>query len=257
MYTLTGITGPTGATGATGPRGLTGATGPAGATGATGATGEDGATGATGPTGPTGPRGTRGATGATGPQGPQGETGATGATGAAAGFGTPTAAATALPAGSAPTATVTASGPDTAKVFDFEFGIPAATAAAGDAIYASSGAQTAAAAAIIPITQNAATPGTTMTVAANAVHVPAGTYLVSYGATGTTGANGTFSVQLYQNGAAIANEIITNETANTQEANVSKTIVYTTAAPATLSIHNASTDISTYTDANLTVMKLA
>lgn len=48
-----------------------------------------------------------------------------GATGAAAGFGTPTANATQLPAGSAPTATVTASGADTAKVFEFEFGIPA------------------------------------------------------------------------------------------------------------------------------------
>ena len=124
-------------------------------------------------------------------------------------------------------------------------------------MYASGGAQTAAAAAIIPITQTAATPGTTLTVSANAVNVPAGTYLVSFGATGTSGANGTFSVQLYQNGTPIANEIVTNETANTQEANVSKTILYTAAAPTALSIHNASTETSTYTGANLTVMKLA
>lgn len=62
------------------------------------------------------PAGVQGPTGPTGPQGP---------TGAAAGFGTPTASATGLPVGSTPTASVSASGADTAKVFAFEFGIPA------------------------------------------------------------------------------------------------------------------------------------
>lgn len=84
--------------------------------------------GAQGPTGPTGPMGPTGATGPTGPMGPTGPTGPTGpqgSTGAAAGFGTPTASATGLPVGSTPTASVSASGADTAKVFAFEFGIPA------------------------------------------------------------------------------------------------------------------------------------
>lgn len=52
----------------------------------------------------------------------KGETGPQGITGS---FGTPTATATELESGSSPTVNVVASGPDTAKVFNFEFGIPA------------------------------------------------------------------------------------------------------------------------------------
>lgn len=51
-------------------------------------------------------------------QGPQGNSGA------AAGFGTPAASASKLAAGAQAMVAVTASGPDTAKVFTFEFGIP-------------------------------------------------------------------------------------------------------------------------------------
>lgn len=50
--------------------------------------------------------------------------GPTGATGRAAGFGTPTASAVASDPGSQPSVTVTASGEDTSKVFDFEFVLP-------------------------------------------------------------------------------------------------------------------------------------
>lgn len=66
-------------------------------------------------------------TGAPGPKGDKGDTGSQGPkgdTGAAAGFGTPTIFVTDLPAGSSPTASVTASGNNTAKVFSFSFGIP-------------------------------------------------------------------------------------------------------------------------------------
>lgn len=63
--------------------------------------------------GATGPQGPKGDTGETGPQGPAG------AAGAAAGFGTPTASVDAN--FGTPSVTVTASGPDTAKVFDFAF----------------------------------------------------------------------------------------------------------------------------------------
>ena len=55
-----------------------------------------------------------------------GGSGGSGAPGAAAGFDTPEATATAVD-GTTPTATVTASGPDTAKKFSFVFGIPTAT----------------------------------------------------------------------------------------------------------------------------------
>ena len=50
--------------------------------------------------------------------------GPTGATGRAAGFGAPTASAVASDPGSQPSVTVTASGEDTSKVFDFEFVLP-------------------------------------------------------------------------------------------------------------------------------------
>ena len=74
-----------------------------------------GATGDRGPTGPTGPTGAPGQDGGVGPIGP---------TGAAAGFGTPTGSAIALSSDEVPTIKVTASGPSTAKVFNFAFGIP-------------------------------------------------------------------------------------------------------------------------------------
>lgn len=80
--------------------------------------------GATGPQGPQGPTGPQGATGATGAQGPAG---ADGADGASAGFGTPTISVSGLAGGQSPTASIGVSGPDTAKVFEFNFGIPAGT----------------------------------------------------------------------------------------------------------------------------------
>lgn len=198
-----------------------------------------------GATGPQGPQGIQGEAGATGAQGPAGE---------AAGFGTPTATATELPAGSDPTVTVTTSGPSTATVFDFAFGIPAA---AFDGLYASAGSESVDTATIIPITQTAATPGTTLSVAANAVSLPVGTYLVNYGASGTSTTTANLSVQLYENGSAIANETISDNATDTGAANVSKTIIYTAAVPTTLSIYNVSGQTTSYFGANITVLKLA
>lgn len=69
----------------------------------------------------------KGDTGATGPQGPKGDTGPAGA---AAGFGTPTASVDTNVG--TPSVTVTASGPDTAKVFAFAFkNLKGATGATG------------------------------------------------------------------------------------------------------------------------------
>lgn len=139
-----GDTGATGATGATGKSAyqswldqghtgteadfiasLKGEKGDTGATGATGATGSQGPKGDKGDTGETGAQGPKGDTGATGPQGPKGDTGAqgpagtNGTNGTSAGFGTPTASVDADTG--TPSVTVSASGPDTAKVFDFAF----------------------------------------------------------------------------------------------------------------------------------------
>lgn len=64
--------------------------------------------------------------GNTGADGSTGATGATGPAGPSAGFGVPTASASGLPAGSSPTVSVTtdAGSPNTAKIFNFTFGIP-------------------------------------------------------------------------------------------------------------------------------------
>jgi len=110
-----------GSTGDTGPQGATGPTGAQGPKGDTGDTGPQGPKGDTGDTGPQGPKGDTGDTGPTGPQGP---------TGAAAGFGTPTASVDANVG--TPSVTVTASGADTAKVFNFAFkSLKGATGATG------------------------------------------------------------------------------------------------------------------------------
>lgn len=159
-----GPAGPKGDTGAIGPQGPAGAKGTAGATGAaagfgtptvsvdanvgtpsctittSGANtakvfnfafknlkGATGATGARGATGATGPQGPKGDTGATGAQGPKGNTGATGA---AAGFGTPTVTVDANVG--TPSCTITTSGANTAKVFNFAFkNLKGATGARG------------------------------------------------------------------------------------------------------------------------------
>ena len=248
---LVGPIGPQGPVGPIGPMGAQGPQGPQGATGATGAVGpqgpigpqgpqgETGATGATGATGPQGPQGETGATGATGavgpqgpigPQGPQGETGATGATGATGPQG---------PAGP--------QGPQ---------GEPG-TSALQDALYASGGTQTVASGAIIPLATSVTTPTTTMALTDNAVVLPTGTYLITYGATGTTTANGEISVQLYENGSGIAGETITGNTSANNAANVSKTILYNATADNTsLSIHNAAGNAVNLTGANITAMRI-
>jgi hypothetical protein len=74
-----------------------------------------------GATGAQGPKGDKGDTGATGPAGKNGATGATGPAGAAAGFGTPTVDNSAAGNVGTPSVTITATGANTSKVFNFKF----------------------------------------------------------------------------------------------------------------------------------------
>lgn len=66
-------------------------------------------------------------------KGAPGQSGKDGTSGPAAGFGTPTASAVSVPSGMAPSVEVAASGPDTAKVFNFIFRIPRAASGGGSA----------------------------------------------------------------------------------------------------------------------------
>lgn len=89
--------------------------------------GDKGDKGETGAEGPQGPQGVRGAIGPQGPQGPKGDPGA------AAGFGSITATAVAVPYGTVPSVDVTTSGPDTEKNISFAFKIPRGASGGGSA----------------------------------------------------------------------------------------------------------------------------
>ena len=201
--------------------------GPIGPQGPTGPMGPMGPQGARGPVGPQGAAGATGATGAVGPQGPQGPQGETGATGA--------------------TGAVGPQGPQ---------GEPG-TNALQDALYAHSGTQTVASNSVIPLTLSTTTPTTTMTLSNNAISLPTGTYLVTYGATGTRTTDGNLSAQLYANGSALANEIVSDNATSANSANLSKTILYTAAADGTtLSLYNTSGESVNLTGANITAVRI-
>lgn len=141
-----GVTGPQGPQGPQGPIGPQGPEGPPGPGLPTGGTtgqiltkassvnynyqwmspgsieelrGPQGIQGPQGPKGDTGPEGPQGLPGERGPTGEQGPAGVDGSPGASAGFGTPVA--TVDNTSGIPAVNVTATGPDTAKVFTFRF----------------------------------------------------------------------------------------------------------------------------------------
>ena len=224
-----GPQGPAGATGPQGPQGETGATGavgpqgPAGATGPQGPQGETGATGAVGPQGPAGAIGPQGPAGAIGPQGPQGETGATGAVGPQG------------PAG--------ATGPQ-------------GPAGVSYTVHAENTAtESVATNTIIPISQTAQSTGGTFTVSNNAVNVPIGEYLVTFGgAASTTGATQK-TITLYVNGATSNNVVY--DGSDTGITSAAKTVYLNFSSPGTLSIYNTTADTASFNNAFITVTQLS
>ena len=230
-----GPQGPAGATGPQGPQGLTGATGavgpqgPAGATGPQGPQGETGATGAVGPQGPAG---------ATGPQGPQGETGATGAVG---------------PQG--PAGAIGPQGPQGETGATGAVG-PQGPAGVSYTVHAENTAtESVATNTIIPISQTAQSTGGTFTVSNNAVNVPIGEYLVTFGgAASTTGATQK-TITLYVNGATSNNVVY--DGSDTGITSAAKTVYLSFSSPGTLSIYNTTADTASFNNAFITVTQLS
>lgn len=124
-----------------------------------------------------------------------------------------------------------------------------------DAIYANSLAQTVATDAIIPITLNSATPNSTMSVTANQLNLPQGSYLITYSLNGST-ASGTVALSLYQNGVPIPNETISATSGANDEVNLSKTILYNSNGINRLSLYNTSEDTASITNATITALKV-
>ena len=230
-----GLRGPQGVPGPVGPQGPAGATGPQGPQGPQGLTGAMGAVGPQGPAGAIGPQGPQGETGATGavgpqgpagaigPQGPQGETGATGAVGPQG------------PAG--------ATGPQ-------------GPAGVSYTVHAENTAtESVATNTIIPISQTAQSTGGTFTVSNNAVNVPIGEYLVTFGgAASTTGATQK-TITLYVNGATSNNVVY--DGSDTGITSAAKTVYLSFSSPGTLSIYNTTADTASFNNAFITVTQLS
>lgn len=214
---IVGPRGPVGPQGIPGPRGFNGLRGPQGVPGPVGPQGPAGATG------PQGPQGLTGATGAVGPQGPAGATGPqgpqgeTGATGAVGPQG---------PAG----VSYTVHAENTAT-------------------------ESVATNTIIPISQTAQSTGGTFTVSNNAVNVPIGEYLVTFGgAASTTGATQK-TITLYVNGAASNNVVY--DGSDTGITSAAKTVYLNFSSPGTLSIYNTTADTASFNNAFITVTQLS
>lgn len=206
--------------------------GPRGPVGPQGIPGPRGFNGLRGPQGVPGPVGPQGPAGATGPQGPQGETGATGAVG---------------PQG--PAGAIGPQGPQG------ETG-PQGPAGVSYTVHAENTAtESVATNTIIPISQTAQSTGGTFTVSNNAVNVPIGEYLVTFGgAASTTGATQK-TITLYVNGAASNNVVYYGS--DTGITSAAKTVYLNFSSPGTLSIYNTTADTASFNNAFITVTQLS
>ena len=197
--------------------------GPRGPVGPQGIPGPRGFNGLRGPQGVPGPVGPQGPAGATGPQGPQGETGATGAVGPQG------------PAG--------ATGPQ-------------GPAGVSYTVHAENTAtESVATNAIIPISQTAQSTGGTFTVSNNAVNVPIGEYLVTFGGAASTRGATQKTITLYVNGAASNNVVY--DGSDTGITSAAKTVYLNFSSPGTLSIYNTTADTASFNNAFITVTQLS
>lgn len=112
---------------------------------------------------------------------------------------------------------------------------------------------------IIPLTTSTATPTTSITLASNTLTLGTGTYLISYGVTGNTDSTTAtpLSVQLYVNGVANDDELISANSLTGTVANLSKTVLYNvTTQGTTLALYNTSNATASLTNAYITVVKI-
>ena len=194
-----------------------GPVGPQGIPGPRGFNGLRGPQGVPGPVGPQGPQGETGPQGPAGATGPQGPQGLTGATGAVGPQG---------PAG----VSYTVHAENTAT-------------------------ESVATNTIIPISQTAQSTGGTFTVSNNAVNVPIGEYLVTFGgAASTTGATQK-TITLYVNGATSNNVVY--DGSDTGITSAAKTVYLNFSSPGTLSIYNTTADTASFNNAFITVTQLS
>lgn len=231
-----GPQGPTGPQGPQGEQGPQGPAGPAGAAGATGPVGPQGPQGETGATGPAGPAGATGATGPVGPQGPQGETGATGPAGPTGATGATGATGPAGPAGPAGVAATN----ENAMIYN--------TAAQTVA----SGVELSFATSQINSEGSIAADGTT------GLTLQPGQYLVNFVSDAETGDTaGTAGAALALAGAPVDYSTISSSVGAGETKRIAATAILDLAAAQNLSVVNTSADANTYTNAVLTVVKLA
>ena len=197
--------------------------GPRGPVGPQGIPGPRGFNGLRGPQGVPGPVGPQGPAGATGPQGPQGLTGATGAVG---------------PQG--PAGAIGPQGP----------------AGVSYTVHAENTAtESVATNTIIPISQTAQSTGGTFTVSNNAVNVPIGEYLVTFGGAASTTGAAQKTITLYVNG-EVSNNVV-YDGSDTGITSAAKTVYMNFSSPGTLSIYNTTADTASFNNAFITVTQLS
>lgn len=131
----------------------------------------------------------------------------------------------------------------------------------GIAAYATSGAITVAGSTVIPLAIATTTPTTTITGMNNGVYLPAGTYLVGYGATAltadaTTTAEVPLAVSLQAGGATLTGETVRDTVSATAYGNVAKTIVYNSTGTY-LTLANDSAEAMEFDNAYITAVRLA
>ncbi len=231
-----GPQGPTGPQGPQGEQGPQGPAGPAGAAGATGPVGPQGPQGETGATGPAGPAGATGATGPVGPQGPQGETGATGPAGPTGATGATGATGPAGPAGPA-----------------------GATATNENAMIYNTAAQTVASGLELSFaTSQINSEGSIAADGTTGLTLQPGQYLVNFVSDAETGDTaGTAGAALALAGAPVDYSTISSSVGAGETKRIAATAILDLAAAQNLSVVNTSADANTYTNAVLTVVKLA